>query len=100
MTRRSDEQNRLMWSRLSDLADQVEWPIDGKTQLISPTDWKDILSAGLTKSTRVAAGVDGGFVILGARTSKMTVSQMQDLLEFIQFFGDERQVKWTIDPDS
>lgn len=100
MTRRSDEQNRLMWSRLSDLADQVGWPIDGKTQLISPTDWKDILSAGLTKSTRVAAGVDGGFVILGARTSKMTVSQMQELLEFIQFFGDERQVKWTIVTDS
>lgn len=100
MSRRSQEQNNLMWSRLSDIASQIEWPVDGKMQHITPTDFKDILTAGLTKVTRVAAGVEGGFVILGARTSRMTVSQMQELLDFIWWFGNERGVIWTIDPDA
>jgi hypothetical protein len=102
LTRRSQEQNNLLWSRLSDVATQVEWSVDGKMQFLSPTDWKDILTAGLTKTTRVAAGVDGGFVILGARTSRMTIGQMQELLDFISWFGDSRDppVQWTINTDA
>lgn len=100
MSRRTEQQNNLMWSLLTDLANQVPWPVNGKEQLISPTDWKDICSAGLRKEQRIAAGIDGGFVVLGARTSRMTISQMQQLIDFIQYVGDERQVKWTIDTNS
>lgn len=98
--RRTKEQNALMWSRLTDIANQVEWPVDGKERLISPDDWKQILTAGLTKVQRVAQGIEGGFVILGARTSKMTVSQMTELLDFISWFGNEKGVRWTIDTDA
>lgn len=100
MSRRSDEQNRLMWSRLTDLANQVEWPVDGRMQHMTPSDWKDVCTAGLTKVQRVAQGIEGGFVILGARTSKMTVSQMTELLDFISWFGNEKGVRWTIDTEA
>lgn len=91
---RSLEQNAKMWAMLSDIADQVQWHVDGRMGLLSPDDWKDILSAGLTKSQRVAQGVEGGFVMLGQRTSKMTVKEMRDLIEFAQFFGDSKGVVW------
>jgi len=97
MSRRTEQQNNLMWSRLSDLASQVPWTVNGKTQLISPTDWKEIATAGIRKEQRIAQGLDGGFVVLGARTSRMTVGEMKELLDFLEYVGNERGVKWTID---
>lgn len=97
MSRRTEAQNNLMWSRLTDLANQVEWTVNGKTQLISPNDWKEIVTAGLRKEQRIAAGLDGGFVVLGARTSRMTVGEMKELLDFVEYVGDERKVVWTLD---
>lgn len=101
MSRRTLAQNALLWSRLSDLANQLEWPVDGKMQKITPADFKDICTAGLRKEQRIASGIDGGFVVLGARTSRMSVSEMKDLLDFIEWFGNTRepQVKWTIDTE-
>lgn len=96
-SRRSLDQNRLLWACLTDISEQVEWPVDGKLQRLTPEDWKDILTAGLHKSQRVAQGVDGGFVMLGQRTSKMTVPEMIELIEFIQWFGAEKSVRWSED---
>lgn len=96
-SKRSLDQNRKLWACLTDISEQVEWPVDGKLQRLSPEDWKDILSAGLHKSQRVAQGVDGGFVMLGQRTSKMTVGDMVELIEFIQWFGAEKGVRWSDD---
>jgi len=94
-SRRSLDQNRKLWACLTDISEQVEWPVDGKLQRLSPEDWKDILTAGLHKSQRVAQGVDGGFVMLGQRTSKMTVGDMVELIEFVQWFGAEKGVRWS-----
>lgn len=99
MSRRTEAQNNLMWSRLTDLANQVPWNVNGKTQLISPNDWKEITTAGLRKEQRIAQGIDGGFVVLGARTSRMTIGEMQQLLDFIEFVGGEHAVKWTLDTE-
>lgn len=39
--------------------------------------------------------IDGnGFVVLGKSTSKMSVSEMSDMIELIQSFGAERGVKF------
>lgn len=96
-SKRSLEQNAKMWAMLGDVADQVEWPVDGQLQRLTAEDWKDILSAGIHKEQRVAQGVDGGFVVLGQRTSKMTVGEMVELIEFISWFGAERGVRWSED---
>lgn len=90
--RRSLEQNDRMWAMLGEVAEQVDWLVDGKLQKLAPDEWKDILSAGLKREQRVAQGIDGGFVILGQRTSKMTKRELSDLMELIAAFGAERGV--------
>ena len=92
---RSTAQNRILWSCLSDLSRQVSWPVDGKAQKLDPEEWKHILSAGLTKSQRVAQGIEGGFVMLGQRTSRMTVAEMGELITLAHAFGDQREVQWS-----
>lgn len=91
---RSTEQNARMWALLSDVSRQVKWPVDGKLQLLSPEEWKDVFSAALRKGQRVAQGIEGGFVMLGERTSRMSVGDMIDLQELITAFGVEHDVQW------
>lgn len=93
--KRSLEQNDRMWAMLTEVAEQVDWPVDGLMQKLSPEDWKAILSAGLKREQRVAQGVDGGFVLLGQRTSRMTKREMSDLMELIAAFGAEHGVTFT-----
>lgn len=93
---RSLASNRLMWALLADIADQVEWQVNGHQQKIAAEDFKHILSASLFREQRIAEGVDGGFVILGQHTSKMTKAQMSDLIELLFAFGAERGVKFGV----
>lgn len=92
---RSVEQNAKLWALLHDVSRQVDWPVDGTMQRLSAEEWKDIFSAAWRKHQRVAQGIDGGFVILGARTSKMKVGEMMDLIEIIHAFGAEHGVRWS-----
>lgn len=92
---RSLEANRKMWAMLNDLSKQVEWPVDGLVQKITAEEWKDILTAATKSELRMAAGVNGGVVFLGVRTSKMTIKQMNDLIEYLYAFGSERDVIWS-----
>ena len=91
---RSIEQNSRLWALLSDVARQVQWPVDGKLQYLSPEDWKDIFSAALRRGQRVAQGIEGGFVMLGSHTSRMSVGEMIDLQTLIEAFGVEHNVIW------
>lgn len=91
----SGEQRSKMWAMLGDLSAQVQWPVNGRMQQITKEDFKDILTAGLEQNQRIAQGIEGGFVVLGARTSRMGKKRMTALIELIQFFGDERQVQWS-----
>jgi hypothetical protein len=92
---RSLASNRKMWACLGDIAKQVQWPVNGFVQFLSAEDWKDILSASLKKEGRMAQGIDGGFVMLGQRTSKMKVKEMCDLIEIIYAFGANNGVVWS-----
>ncbi len=92
---RTRDQNRLMWALLTDLSKQIEWPVDGRMQLISAEDWKHIVSAGLRHHQRVAAGIDGGFVILGQYTHKMSKAELSELTDLILAFGAEKGVRFS-----
>lgn len=87
---RSLEQNSLLWPLLTDVAQQVEW----YGNKLSPDDWKDMFTASLRKC-RAVPGIDGGFVVLGLRTSKMGKREFSDLIELIRAFGSERGVEWS-----
>ena len=92
---RSTEQNRMLWSILTDLSTQCEWAVDGQMVKLPPEDVKHILTAGLKRHQRMARGIDGGLVILGQSTSRMTVAEMGELITLGHAVGDERGVKWS-----
>ena len=89
---RSLDQNALLWSTLASLANQVQWSVNGKLEFLTADEWKDVLSSSLDQENRIAQGIRGGFVMIGKRTSKMTVRQMTDLIELIYAFAAERGV--------
>ena len=94
-SKRTPEQNRLMWSLLTDLSNQLMWPVDGEMVKLDQESWKIICTAGIKRYQRIAKGIDGGFVMLGASTSRMSKSEMSDLCDFILAFGTDKGVKWT-----
>lgn len=91
---RTLEQNSRMWALLTDVSRQVQWEVDGRMQHLSPDEWKTIFTAAHTKGQRVAQGIEGGFVMLGSSTSRMSVGDMIDLQTIIEAFGAERGVQW------
>jgi len=88
-TTRSSEQNRRMWATLADIADQVIW----HGLWLTKENWKDVFTASL-KRLKVVPGIDGGFVVVGAHTSKMSVSEMSEMIECATAFGCQHDVKW------
>lgn len=92
---RSLAQNDLLWSILTDIARQVDFVVNGALTKVTPEEVKDILTASLKRETRMAMGIDGGMVLLGQRTSKMTVRQMTELIELAHAFGAEKGVQWS-----
>ena len=94
-SRRSVIQNDRMWAQLTDISRQVPWSVNGIMQNLTPEEWKDLLSASLTSEMRVANGINGGIVLLGRRTSKMTIREMADLIDLMTAFGAEHGVRFT-----
>lgn len=92
---RSTEQNKMLWSILTDLSKKLPWPIDGVRAMMTPEEWKDVLTAGLRKEQRVASGINGGWVMLGQRTSKMTKAELSDLMELAWAFGAQHGIEWS-----
>lgn len=88
--KRSDAQNRRLWAMLSEISAQVEW----YGHKLTAEEWKDVFSASL-KRTKVVPGLDGGFVVCGQSTSKMTKAEMTELQDLMEAFGAERGVKFT-----
>ena len=87
---RTEEQNDKQWPMLRDISTQVEW----FGQKHSPEDWKDILSAAW-KGQKLVPGVNGGFVALGVRTSRISKEEFSEYIESIYAFGAERSVVWS-----
>lgn len=92
---RSLEQNALMWALLTDVSRQVIWTVNGHAEKLSPEEWKTVISASLAQENRMAPGVRGGFVMLGTSTSRMTIKEMSEMVEFLCAFGAEQGVTWS-----
>ncbi len=88
--RRSNDQNALMWSLLTQLSQQLEWCGEKRTA----EDWKDLTTAAL-RGAKFVPGINPGTVVpLGMRTSQMTSAEISELIESIIAFGTERGVKF------
>lgn len=90
---RSLDQNAAMWPILQAFADQLQWPVNGAMVWMTADEWKDVLSAAYKReSVRVAMGLDGGMVMLGCRTSKFSVREMSEFIEFLHATAVAREV--------
>lgn len=87
---RSNDQNRRLWAFLDDIAAQKEW--DGKKR--TSEQWKDLFSACL-RQQEIVRGLEGGLVAFGARTSEMSPEEMSDLLQLIETWGAQNDVRFT-----
>ena len=96
MATRSDAQNRLLHSRIRDVARHLrEWrgvPMDDE-------DWKRMLVAAWCRvhnePARMVPALDGhGFEVFYRRTSKLTRAECADLSEYILAWGTQQGVQW------
>eukprot|EP01133_Synstelium_polycarpum_P006199 gene6199-7180_t len=93
---RSGEQNKALHAALADIAAQVEHAGKKWDVLI----WKRLLTAAWLRESgdkpQMIPAVDGnGFDVIYERTSKLTVKQCGELIEWVHAFGAEHQVRWT-----
>jgi hypothetical protein len=91
--RRTKEQNDKIWPMLRDLAKQVVWG-GMPAGTLNEYDWKDLITAAL-KQQRVIPGLTGGVVVLGGHTSRMSVQQMSEMIEYMYAFGTEHDILWS-----
>jgi hypothetical protein len=83
-------QNARLWAMLTDVSKQVDW----YGRKLSQEEWKHVFTASLSKQD-VVPGIDGGFVVLGKSTSKMTKPEMSELQQLIEVFGAQQGVRFT-----
>ena len=87
---RSLEQNARLWAMLTEISEQVNW----YGNKLTPEEWKDVFSAAMKRS-KVVPGLDGGFVVCGQSTSKMTRAEMSEMQSLMEAFGVERGVRFS-----
>jgi hypothetical protein len=95
--KRSTEQNSRMWAMLAEISAQVDW----YGRKLTAEEWKHVFTAALSKQD-VVPGIDGGFVVLGKSTSRMTKGEMSELQTLMEAFGAEKGVRFSahIDPET
>lgn len=88
--KRSIPQNDRMWAMLTELAAKTTY----HGLRLTPTDFKDVFTASLKRELRTAPTLDGSsMVLLGQRTSEMSVAEMTDLIDLIQAFAAQQGVE-------
>lgn len=90
---RSLDANAAMWPILHAFSEQLEWPVNGAMTKLDPEEWKSVLTAAFRNETaRIAMGLNGGVVMLGARTSKFSKREFSEWLEWLHMVAAERGV--------
>jgi hypothetical protein len=88
--KRTLEQNDRMWAMLTDIS--VAMPVGRRH---TPDDWKAIAMNACSWECAFLEGLDGRPFPIGFRSSKLSKGQMSTLIDWLQAFGDEHNVRWT-----
>jgi hypothetical protein len=90
---RTLDQNATQWPILEAFARQAEWPINGRMCQMTAEEWKDVLTAAFEgESVRLAAGWNGGVVMLGLRTREFGKRKFSDWIDFLYACAAEKGV--------
>lgn len=104
---RSTEQNAKLHAMLTDIAKQVEWA--GAKRDV--TTWKRLATAAWLRARgeplEVLPAIDGcGVDIVFERTSRLSVGECSELIDFVYAWGTEHDViwrearQWSVDPET
>jgi hypothetical protein len=88
--KRTLDQNNKLWAMLTDIS--VAMPLGRRH---TPDEWKAIFMNACGWECQFVEGLDGRPFPKGFRSSHLTKTQMGDLINFIQAFGDEHGVRWS-----
>lgn len=93
---RTAEQNAKLHAMLADISRQVEHAGQKWSVLI----WKRLCTAAWLReegeSATMIPAIDGnGFDVIYEKTSKLGVKKCASLIEWVQAFGAEHQVRWS-----
>ena len=87
--KRTNDQNDRMWAMLTDVATQATH----KGNRYSPDQWKVIFMAACGREVQFIPSLDGQtFIPWGQSSSKLSKSEMSDLMEFIAAWGAENGI--------
>lgn len=87
--KRSLDQNAKLWALLSDVARAKP---DGRHHTAEV--WKCLFMSACGHAVQFEMGLDGKPFPVGFSSSKLTVREMSELIEFIQAWGAENGVQW------
>ena len=88
--KRSDDQNSKMWAMLSDISRAAP-----EGRMHSPEVWKSLAMHACSHEVQFLNGLNGEPFPAGFRSSKLSVAQMNDLIEFLYEYGSRYEVKWS-----
>lgn len=88
--KRTLDQNNKLWAMLTDVS--VAMPLGRRH---TPDDWKAIAMNACSWECAFLEGLDGRPFPVGFRSSKLTKTQMSQLIDWLQAFGDEHGVRWS-----
>jgi hypothetical protein len=91
--KRTLDQNSKLWALLTEVAEQAEWA--GKVR--TPLEWKDLFTGAVKVAGGLEAvpGLEGGLMILGLHTSDMSVSEMVELIDYIEAWGTQNGITFS-----
>lgn len=87
---RSPDQNAKMWAMLSDISRAKP---EGRR--MTADKWKAVFMQACGHAVQFEMGLDGSPFPVGYSSSRLSVSQMRDLIEFIYEYGARHDVKWS-----
>lgn len=88
---RSNEQNSMLWSLLSDISRAKP-----QGRVLEPDLWKCLFMSACGHKVRFEPDLEGdGVVPIGFRSSRLNKSQLSELLECIMAFGAEHNIRWS-----
>lgn len=92
---RTLDQNARMWAMLTDIARQRPGG-----RVYTPDEWKVMFMHAIGKELKLLPALEGnGFVPYGSSSSRLSVGEMGDLMEFIQAWAIENGVTLQDDAD-
>lgn len=93
---RTLDQNARMWAMLTDIARQRPGG-----RVYTPDEWKVMFMHAIGKELKLLPALEGhGFVPYGSSSSRLSVGEMGDLMEFIQAWAVENGVTLQEDVDA